>query len=99
MKKQKDKKQPTTEEEYAALGKALTRAIVRDNIKVSTNWLSFIAISLVRGLFVGLGSIIGATILVALVVWILNAFDSLPIIGEWLERVQESIQRGPEQLP
>lgn len=99
MKIKKSLNSPSTDEEYADLGKALTRAIVSDNIKVADNWLRFITVNFVRGLFVGLGSIIGATILVAVVIWLLNAFDSLPVIGEWFERLQGSIQSGADQLP
>lgn len=99
MKTKKSSSPPRTDKEYADLGKALTRAIVRDNIQVADNWLRFITINFVRGLFVGLGSIIGATILVAIVIWLLNAFDGLPIIGELFERLQGSIQDGADQLP
>lgn len=82
MKKQPDLK---TDEEYAKLGKLLVKAIVRDNINVTHGWRKYIAISFVRGLFMGLGSVVGATILVAVSIWLLNTFDWLPVIGEWLD--------------
>lgn len=88
-------KQAGKDEDYAKLGKALTRAIVRDNIQVTHNWKRFITINFVRGLFVGLGSVVGATLLVAIALWLLNAFGGLPVIGELFESLQESLQRSP----
>ena len=82
MKKQPDLK---TDEEYAKLGKLLVKAIVRDNINVTHGWWRYIGISFARGLFMGLGSVVGATILVAIAIWLLNAFDWLPLIGEWFD--------------
>lgn len=82
------------EKDYARLGKILTRAIKRDNIKVSDNWARFIGISFVRGLFIGFGSVIGATVLVTIVIWAFSAFDWLPIVGEWFEALKDSLQRG-----
>lgn len=87
-------KTATAEEDYERLGKLLVRAIRRDNIYVSHSWLHFILASLVRGLFMGLGSVLGATILVALAVWILNTFDWLPLIGEWFDSMQRSLQQS-----
>lgn len=88
-------KQEDKAEDYAKLGKALTRAIVRDNIQVTHNWKRFITINFVRGLFVGLGSVVGATLLVAIALWLLNVFGGLPVIGELFESLQESLQRSP----
>lgn len=84
----------TTEEEYARLGKLLTRAVRRDNIHVSGSWPRFLGVSFLRGLFMGLGSVVGATILVAIAVWLLNTFDWLPVIGDWLDKLQQSLQNG-----
>lgn len=100
MKLFKKKPKPKTEkdwqeEEYTRLGKALTRAIVRDNIQVAHNWRRYIFLNFVRGLFVGLGSVVGATILVALALWLLNAFGGLPFVGEWFESLQEALKTRP----
>lgn len=44
-----------------------------------------------RGIFFGLGSVLGGTIVVALVVWILSLFVGTPLVGEYLEGIQRSI--------
>ncbi|PSO44484.1 hypothetical protein BRC21_01315 [Candidatus Saccharibacteria bacterium SW_7_54_9] len=81
-------------QEYARLGKALTRAIVRDNIQVTHNWRRFITINFVRGLFFGLGSVVGATLLVALVLWLLNVFGGLPIVGDWFDAISSALNKN-----
>lgn len=45
-----------------------------------------------RGIFFGLGSVIGGTIVVALIVWILSFFVQLPGIGDAVQEAQDSLQ-------
>lgn len=45
-----------------------------------------------RGLFFGLGSVLGATILVGLALWILSLFTDLPLIGNFFENSQTTIE-------
>lgn len=53
--------------------------------------------SLSRGLFFGLGSALGATILVAFVVRMLGSIDFIPILGDWAQQIIEEIQQnGPQ---
>lgn len=42
---------------------------------------------LYRGLAFGLGSVLGATILVAIVVKLLSSVDFIPVLGEWAGQV------------
>lgn len=51
-------------------------------------------VNFVRGIFFGLGSVIGGTIVVALVVWIMSFFVSLPGIGDNIQRAQEKIEQS-----
>ena len=92
MKKYTDLK---SDEDYAKLGKLLVLAIQRDNLNVTHGWWRYIGISFVRGLFMGLGSVVGATILVAAAIWLMNAFDWLPVIGEWLNAFGSELEDDP----
>lgn len=47
-----------------------------------------------RGIFFGLGSVIGATVVVALLVWLLSFFVNLPGIGNTFEQAQKSLESG-----
>jgi hypothetical protein len=52
-------------------------------------WFNFI-----RGIFFGLGSALGATVLLAAIVWLLNIFTDLPGgIGEFIENIIEAMKR------
>lgn len=49
-------------------------------------------INFFRGIFFGFGSVLGGTVLVALLVWILSQFvDWFPIIGDFIQQITESI--------
>lgn len=48
----------------------------------------------VRGMFVGAGSVLGATLLIALFLWLLSLFDTLPLLGPMIENVQQTIRDG-----
>jgi hypothetical protein len=50
-------------------------------------WLNFL-----RGLAFGLGSVIGATILVYLTIQILAQIEFIPILGEWAVQLIEQIE-------
>ena len=44
-----------------------------------------------RGLAFGLGSALGATMLVSLAAWWLSQFEFLPIVGEWARQIADQI--------
>jgi len=45
----------------------------------------------IRGIFFSLGSVLGATLVVALLLWVLSVFDTAPVIGHFIQSVQDSI--------
>lgn len=52
-------------------------------------WFNF-----VRGIFFGLGSALGATVLLAAIVWLLNIFTDIPGgIGDFIQRIVEATKR------
>jgi gas vesicle protein len=42
----------------------------------------------------GAGGVIGATLVVALLIWLLSLFDNVPLIGHFVETIRNTIQRG-----
>ena len=51
-------------------------------------WLQFL-----RGLTFGLGSVLGATIVVSILISLLAQIEFVPIIGEWTQLIIEEIQK------
>lgn len=46
----------------------------------------------VRGIVFGFGSVIGGTLMIALLLWLLSFFSELPFIGQFTQTVQHSIE-------
>ena len=52
-------------------------------------WMSFL-----RGLATGLGTVVGATLLVSVMLYFLSQIELIPIIGDWAKQIAAEIQ-GP----
>ena len=60
-------------------------------VKVHNSVLRLIGFQFARGLAFGLGSVLGASILVSLLAWWLAQIEFLPIVGEWATRLVQEI--------
>lgn len=49
-------------------------------------WVNFVA-----GIFRGLGALIGASLVIALLVWILSLFVDAPLVGEYATKVKTTV--------
>ncbi len=56
----------------------------------------FIWFSLVKGIAVGLGSVLGATVVLSFLIYILSQMEFIPIIGEWITAILEVV-KAPEE--
>jgi len=61
-------------------------------IRVHNSLWPLILFQFTRGLAFGLGSVLGASILVSLVVWWLSQFEFIPIIGDFAKQLIEWIE-------
>lgn len=50
-------------------------------------WASFL-----RGMASGLGGVLGATMLIALLLWILSLLDNVPLVGQAVENIVNTIR-------
>ncbi len=48
----------------------------------------------IRGIFFGLGSVLGGTIVVALLVWTLSLFIHIPGLGDSVKQIQQTIENN-----
>lgn len=77
------------DKQYLALGKQLAALFeLGAPSRSSMLWNSFL-----RGLAQGFGAIIGGTILVALLIWILGLFTQVPLIGQASDAITQSISK------
>jgi hypothetical protein len=53
--------------------------------------------NLLRGVFFGVGTVIGGTLFVALLIWLLSLFNQVPLIGDFVETVKHSIESSRQQ--
>ena len=75
--------------------RALAREVERLNahrfIKVHNSIWRLVGFQFLRGLAFGLGSVLGASILVSVLAWWVSQFEFLPIIGEWASELAKEI--------
>lgn len=63
-------------------------------VRIHSSTFKLLWFQFIRGLAFGLGSVIGATFLVSMLVYWLGNIDFIPILGEWGSRIADEIQSG-----
>lgn len=86
-------RRPSKDEARTRLGKEVEAMLVKDYLEILGNPRRLIWASFIRGLFTGLGGVIGATVIVAILIWILNLFGGFPLVGEWFRSLGEGLRQ------
>lgn len=88
------------EEELKAELAALRTEVARLNghrfIRIQNSVMHMLAFQFGRGLAFGLGTVIGASVIVSIVAYFLSQMNFIPIVGEWAAEVAEQILREIE---
>ena len=79
---------PTTKD-YEKLGRML-EAVFESGY--ANHWRVF-RVNFIRGLFFGLGSVLGGTIIIAMVLWILSFFSELPVVGDFVQTIESTVEQ------
>ena len=91
------KSKNTTSTDYEKLGRALEKVLITDYLDFLQNTRRLLWSSFVRGLFAGFGGVLGATLMVGLLIYLLQALGGAPVIGEYIgeyvKDITETIQR------
>jgi hypothetical protein len=66
-------------------------------IQVHNSLPKLIWFNFMRGLAFGLGSVLGATVLVSVLVYFLSQIDFIPIIGDWAKELLPIISNQSNQ--
>lgn len=82
------KNQSKNKKEEADMTKALEVLFASRYINKRKLYLN----NFLRGIFFGIGSVLGATVLVVILLWVLSFFEEIPLIGPAADRFQESIK-------
>lgn len=56
------------------------------------NKVQIYKVNFVRGIFFGLGTVIGGTFIVAIALWLMSFFIDIPGIGHSIEQIQQILQ-------
>lgn len=91
---------PVTVVDYDKLGRVVEETIIRDYVSLLGSaprqmWASF-----VRGVTFGFGTVIGGTLVVAMLIWVMSFFGGAPVIGEYIQKITHAIETGqPSTTP
>jgi hypothetical protein len=77
-----------TKKEYEELGKMVASIYESGYLDAKQSYKS----SFLKGVFSGLGGVVGATIVVALLVWILTLFGHISFIGRYTDKVKNTVE-------
>lgn len=58
------------------------------------SWGKVVWLALVRGVATGFGVVLGGTIVVAIIVWVLGSLNSIPFLGDLAETTKSTIEQG-----
>lgn len=83
-----NKKSKNQTENYDELGKMLVNIYESGYINRNQAY----KMSFLKGLVGGLGGVIGATIVVALLIWLLSLLNEVPLIGRLFENLRSTIE-------
>ncbi len=83
-----------TDKEYEKLGREVEQMVVKDYINFLGSTRKQIWGPFVRGVFAGLGGVIGATVMLGLLVALLKHFEGLPLISHYVKDFVHQIQQG-----
>ncbi|MEM0947833.1 MAG: DUF5665 domain-containing protein [Pseudomonadota bacterium] len=79
---------------------ALRREVATFNghrfVRIQNSVPRMLMLQFARGLVLGLGTVIGASVLVSIVVYFLSQIEFLPIIGDWALELADQIQSQME---
>ena len=77
-----------TPKEYEQLGRAVSSVFESGYLDKKQAYKT----SFIKGLFGGVGGAIGATLLVAILIWVLSLFSSAPLIGRFVQNINDTVQ-------
>jgi len=77
----------------------LERQVAHLNAQPFFRWqaapIKSLGYAFLRGISFGLGSVVGATLFVSILVYMLSQVDFIPIVGDWAKQIADQITTPP----
>ena len=78
-----------SDKDYEKIGRMLEEIVASG----STNQKRLIWTNFVKGIAYGVGIFLAGTLVIAVVIWVLNLFDHVPLIGPFVEKIINNLHR------
>ncbi|MBN2907497.1 MAG: hypothetical protein JXJ18_12380 [Rhodobacteraceae bacterium] len=78
--------------EIAALRREVGRLNAQRFFRLNGSVWKMLGVQFLRGLAMGLGTVVGASALVSIIVYSLGQIDFIPVIGDWAKQIAQEIQ-------
>lgn len=91
-----DQDPPDIAKEIAVLRREIAILNKQRFLVVHNSLWRLFALRFMSGLFTGLGTVIGATVLVSVVVYWLQGIEWVPLVGEWASEIATQIEQNLE---
>jgi hypothetical protein len=88
--KKKKQEKDTLKRNHDEVAKALEILFATDYIDKKKLYVS----NFLRGMAFSAGGVIGATLVIGIVLWILSLFDQVPLVGPLFESTRETIEQS-----
>lgn len=82
---------PTTQETLEKLTTEVEKLNQHRFIRIQNSVWRMMLFQLGRGLAFGLGSVLGATIVVSILAWFISQIEFIPLIGNWASEILKQI--------
>ncbi len=82
------KKAKLNQKDYEHLGRVLKSIVETDFVSHGRVY----RVNLVRGILFGFGSVLGATLGIAILIGFLSAFQEVPFLGEFVRQISDTIE-------
>ena len=86
----------SVENELRAVRAELQQLNAHRFIRIHNSLPRVLAFNFARGLAFGLGTVLGASVLISAVAWSLSQVEFLPIVGEWAVDIARQIREATE---
>lgn len=80
--------QPKSKHDYEELGRRLENIYLMGYVDKK----EMMKMSFLKGVVAGFGGVVGATIVVGLLIWVLSLFDTVPLVGPFIDNLEGTVK-------